>query len=369
MRQVAVGRGAAFHALVYDMFTLELARRYTKMGLCIIPVHPRSKQPYIKWQRYQTTRPTDKDLVRWFDKKERNAAILLGKVSSVIVVDTDTPEAEAWVVKNLPRTPMMTHTAKGYHRFYRFPLAAYDNPTSIPSHIRFGKDQKLEIRRDGHYVVAPGSIHETGWEYVEGGADPTEEKRSKKNSEFIVRAWPKDYVVLPELPDKYTTSGGVGSGVIARRFGLPPVIVKSERHLTIWKLLRSLKARNIKFGDAIAFCHHINRERCQPVIDSFELEMYLRRGWNQSDQAGFAPILLEAETAPRPSWIQPGDIRGTEHLHVSLETWYIWQEKEDVTKLDTLEPEDVTKLDTLEPENTSQLDSLEPEDFTKLDHI
>src|SRR5688500_14489336 len=106
--------------------TLEDVKRFATAGFAVIPLLPGDKRPDAsllpggRWERYQTCRPTEADLEAWFGNCiPRNAGLVLGSASGdVLVVESDTPEAEAWCAANLPPTPMMTRSARGYHRMY-----------------------------------------------------------------------------------------------------------------------------------------------------------------------------------------------------------------------------------------------------------
>lgn len=141
-------------------------------GLSVIPV-PRpvqgvakgkpgdGKVPAIAWKRYQSERPTEAELREWF-KTEQNLAIITGAVSGIVAVDADSPEALAWIVARLPRTPWQTKTARGFHLFYRWPGQRIGNRARLDT----GAGRiALDVRGDGGYVIGPGSVHETGAVY------------------------------------------------------------------------------------------------------------------------------------------------------------------------------------------------------------
>ena len=69
-------------------------------------------------------------------------------------------------------------------------------------------------------------------------------------------------------------------------FNIPDTISKGDRHGTLYKFLRSHKARNVPLAVALAGCFALN-EKCDPPIDRQELEAYLRRVWNQADAPEF----------------------------------------------------------------------------------
>src|SRR3989442_5884769 len=50
---------------------------------------------------------------------------------------------------------MMTRSARGFHRYYLRPTAIPE----IPALIKPPDGLKIEIKRDGQYVVGPGSVH------------------------------------------------------------------------------------------------------------------------------------------------------------------------------------------------------------------
>src|SRR5262249_1270411 len=95
---------------------IDRARRYVTLGLSLIHLKPHQKIPAFVWKEYQTRHPTEEELAVWFGEGDYNLAIVCGAVSGVVVVDTDSDEAEAWAKENLPATPMMCRTVKGLHR-------------------------------------------------------------------------------------------------------------------------------------------------------------------------------------------------------------------------------------------------------------
>ena len=87
--------------------TLSLARWFLSIGCSVIPLdHPAEttqtdpkkigKTPLVAWKAFQTTRPTDADLVTWFGNgNHRNIGIPTGAISNVVVMDCDSPESVA----------------------------------------------------------------------------------------------------------------------------------------------------------------------------------------------------------------------------------------------------------------------------------
>ncbi len=155
---------------------LNVARRLARRGLVVIPV-PRAgalhkgktldgKTPILAWKRYQTERPTDGELVKWFGRHPRNLAILTGYLSGVVVVDVDGAEGLAWALERLPETPWWTKTAKGWHLWYRHPGGLVANRVRLPGDVG---DLPVDVRGDGGYVMAPYSLHGSGiWYRAEG---------------------------------------------------------------------------------------------------------------------------------------------------------------------------------------------------------
>ena len=163
--------------------TLTIARWLVhERGVGVIPLdHPAEttqtdskrigKVPALSsWKLFQEVRPTDDNLESWFGNgRRRNIAIVTGAVSRIVAIDCDSPEAIAWADAHLPPTPMITRTAKGEHRFYKHPGGAIRNK----ARVRTGDERiAIDIRADGGYVVAPGSVHQSGTVYARAGPWP-----------------------------------------------------------------------------------------------------------------------------------------------------------------------------------------------------
>ena len=153
--------------------TLDAVGDLWNRGLSIIPVEHRGKRPTCKWKEFQTRRPTFEELEAWFDTgADLNVGIVTGTVSGVVLIDCDSAEGIAWADAHLPPTPMVTHTAKGEHRFYGHP----GRPVGNKVRIHTGAKIAIDVRGDGGYVVGPGGVHETGAVYKKVGDWPPVDK-------------------------------------------------------------------------------------------------------------------------------------------------------------------------------------------------
>jgi hypothetical protein len=141
------------------------------LGLNVVPV-PRpwgghdGKRPAIPWKRWQTERVPFELACRWFVGYDTNTAVITGAVSGVVVVDADSDEAIAWCSENLPKTPWLVRTRKGFHMYFLHPGVPVGNRCKIET----GQGKlAIDVRGDGGYVIAIGSVHESGSRYLEAG--------------------------------------------------------------------------------------------------------------------------------------------------------------------------------------------------------
>lgn len=149
---------------------MDLIGDFWTRGLSIIPVEPRGKRPAVAWKPYQVAPAPFEQVTAWFGNgHDYNIGIVTGAVSGIVAIDCDSREAIAWADAHLPATPMITRTAKGEHRFFRHP----GRPIRNKARLRTGETQiALDVRADGGFVVAPGSVHETGAIYEKAGSWP-----------------------------------------------------------------------------------------------------------------------------------------------------------------------------------------------------
>jgi len=153
--------------------TLTIARRLVTRGLSVFPVPPPrlgarpgepgdGKVPAMKWGTYQHRLPTPQELSQWFQCPRMNIAVVTGACSGVVVIDLDSEAALTWARAHLPQTPWQTETAKGLHLWFQHPGVPVANRARLATDA--GK-LLLDVRGDGGYVMAPGSVHATGHRY------------------------------------------------------------------------------------------------------------------------------------------------------------------------------------------------------------
>lgn len=139
------------------------ALELTRLGVSVIPLD--GKVPVVTWKEFADRVPHPAELKNWFTTESiRNVGIVCGRVSNLVVIDTDTREAAVEWERNYPVTPLVVETGgrgEGRHFYYRYPRGV----DSVGNRVGV-EGKKIDVRADCGVVVAPNSIHPvTGREY------------------------------------------------------------------------------------------------------------------------------------------------------------------------------------------------------------
>ena len=285
MTDAAVGRGRTIEETTTCArpSTLQVAHRLLGLGLSVIPVpRPRpgvpqgmpgdGKVPALAWGRYQTELPRKRDIDKWFGGEPMNLAVITGAISGVVVIDADERAGLRWLVQKLPYTPWQTQTSKGFHLWYRHP------GVPVPNRARISTPDgrlKIDVRGDGGFVIAPGSVHASGAEYLEAG-DWSEPR------ERVPVFWP-GWLARPQrqaLPAPTPRHTGDGDHLLERARAyvakVPPAIEGQGGDLHTFQLAAKL-VRGFALSDADAFdLLRVWNQGCQPPWTDRELEEKIR---------------------------------------------------------------------------------------------
>src|SRR4030042_291630 len=123
-----------------------------KLNLSVIPAN-KDKKPLIKWEEFQTRKPTTEEIEAWWKKLPgANVAIVTGTISGNLgVIDQDTPEGKEIIEELLPEnfiTPTVRTPRKGTHYLCQIPagLTLSNNSKIVPG---------CDFRGEGGYILAP----------------------------------------------------------------------------------------------------------------------------------------------------------------------------------------------------------------------
>jgi hypothetical protein len=147
----AFHRGNELLGLAYEWYTT---------GVVPLPLHVNSKRPAITWYDWQVSKPVWREVAEAFDTPfYRNIGLLTGAVSSnLVVLDFDTPLPYIHWKQRFGRWTYTVRTSRGFH--------AYLFVAQLPQDSRCSEG--VEVKTSG-YVVAPPSVHASGWVYQQYG--------------------------------------------------------------------------------------------------------------------------------------------------------------------------------------------------------
>ena len=150
---------------------LDAALEYVRRGWSVIPLRftgsiEERKRPLLdSWEPYQHERATEEQVRSWWTKWPlANIGLVMGAVSGLVALDLDGPNAVALLHEAkvfLPKTAAV-QTKRGYHAFYAHTGYVVPNRAKLLSD---GNGSGVDVRGDGGYVVAPPSVHGSGWVY------------------------------------------------------------------------------------------------------------------------------------------------------------------------------------------------------------
>jgi len=138
------------------------ARRWVELGIAVIPVRYREKQPDGRvlpggqWARFQKELPTEKDLRRWFCYGFRNLGVVCGW-NNLVVLDFES--VDGWLTWKT-RAGFESYsviTRRGVHTYL------FSESGEVPNVHRRGE---IDIQGPGRYVLGAGSVHPTGAVYM-----------------------------------------------------------------------------------------------------------------------------------------------------------------------------------------------------------
>ncbi len=197
---------------------IKQALDYHRLGWCVIPIPQRQKAARIKWKRFQSNRPDEAQLRKWFQNNHSNIAVILGDVSGGLTCrDFDAmTEYETWTAgfPDLARTLPTVQTAKGMHVYFEGHVKGI-------RHIANG-----ELRGSGGYCLLPNSVHPDGpiyqWKiplkngnllvldpklagFMPDVTEKTENTEQTEKTEAIIGGNEVEKAIIETLPQEYGT--------------------------------------------------------------------------------------------------------------------------------------------------------------------
>lgn len=143
------------------------AFEYIERGVSIIPIHPTSKRPLIKWKDFQDRIATEEDIANWqryavqssIPLEDIKLAVVTGRISGFVIVDCDSPEAVAHCKAVGIWSPVRVRTKHGLHLYFRHSMDRDYRPRvgSNSKGIDWPKVAGLDFRGDGSYALVPPS--------------------------------------------------------------------------------------------------------------------------------------------------------------------------------------------------------------------
>ena len=143
---------------------LDYAKSLIAMGIAIIPLHHRSKEPMLtSWRRYMNEAPTEYQAIQWLGSNWQNYGVICGW-QNLTVIDFDSIEIyELWRLwtqtqgvdtQYVAAKSFKVRTARGMHVY----VTSWER-------IENQKRRNIDIQAQGKYVVGPLSVHPSGHVY------------------------------------------------------------------------------------------------------------------------------------------------------------------------------------------------------------
>jgi len=161
---------------------VDVALEYAERGWYVFPLVAGGKTPLTAHGLKDATTDSEQIGEWWTRWPDANVGIATGRGSDLVVVDVDPRHGGTLAsLGELPRTARVRTGGGGWHLYFRYPQG--EDVRNSSNKVAPG----IDVRGEGGYVVAPGSLHESGrryeWEVETEIADIPQLMTSKKRAE------------------------------------------------------------------------------------------------------------------------------------------------------------------------------------------
>jgi KaiC/GvpD/RAD55 family RecA-like ATPase len=260
---------------VHIMDTLKLAKACAQKGWQIFPVKSHDKTPLVKWADVATT--DEMTITGWWDTQPgANIGIACGARSGIVVLDVDPAHGgnESLAVLlaefgELPITPLSHTGGGGRHYIFAHPGFEIRNSAGLLG-------PGLDIRGDGGYIVAPGSIHPNGNAY-------------KWDTEYLPSKTP-----LAPMPEWMITKlrNAKPQHEHVSPEGDNPVFIQGGRNQALTSLAGTMRRRGMGEASILAALLAENAAKCFPPLPEDEVRIIAK------SVTRYDPSAVPAVTAP-----------------------------------------------------------------------
>lgn len=257
----------------YDQLS-ELGRTavsYAQLGWEVFPCGVREKRPHREAKKGCNDGTTDLNSIVnfWTFEPNANIAIVCGQPSGgLLVIDLDVDEAKGkdgvkvlreWERINgeLPETAEAETGSGGRHLYY------YTDRTTIRPSVN--PDLGVDVRCNGSYVIAPGSVHPSGRLY-----------------EWIASPWEVDVAIADgtvyDFLDYIHRNGGEDPDTKKPngKFKLPDKIKEGRRDETLFKYASHLRAIGRSDEEIKGLVTYANMKHCDPPMSASDIKRIVK---------------------------------------------------------------------------------------------
>lgn len=233
---------------------LAQALRYAEHGWAVFPLQPKGKTPLTSHGCKDPSKDIGQIKEWWKSHPDANIGIATGEVSGFFVVDVDGQDGESSLKKleerhaPLPSTVEVITGGDGRHLYFKMP-----DGHSIRNSAGKIAD-KVDIRGDGGYVVAPPSVHASGRTYI----------KSVDSAGAIVPAPPWLLALIQENPQAKQ------SRAFSEWEQLLGGTEEGQRNDSLSRLAGLLFGSNLHPHIATELCLCWNEARCKPPLTQDE---------------------------------------------------------------------------------------------------
>jgi hypothetical protein len=247
----------------------------TPAGSCSCEKHAQCGSPgkhpiAAGWQADATC--DEKTIADWWARRpEANIGVITGKRSNLTVLDVDGAEGRYTLAEleakhgPLPRTIRVTTGSGGEHIYFR-------HMPGVGNRVRFAPG--LDTRNDGGFVVGVGSANANGTYQFVDGCSPKEIGHHQTPA-------------APVWSLGSANGNGNSANGSANRFTVGDKIPKGKRNHTLYRLVRSLKAKGLDESAIKAAVAAENNAKCDPPLDDRELDEVIESGLSGKDRPDF----------------------------------------------------------------------------------